>query len=63
METRKKHIVTKVEALHLLGVKATFLPFLEKVAKVPGRPRRDGYTMGELRRLFTAIRTAFDSRQ
>lgn len=61
MDTRSRPVVTKVEALHLLGVKAASLAFLEKAARVPEKPGRNGYTVTELNRLFAAIRTAFKS--
>ena len=57
----KTAVVTKMEAMHLLGVKASSLTFLEKVAKIPDIPKKEVYTTLELKRLFTAVRKALKS--
>lgn len=51
-------VVTTREALQLLGIRTDSLEWLERLAHIPPRPRRKGYSVLELRRLTIALKEA-----
>lgn len=56
MKVKHAPIVTITEALSLLGIRKSSLLLLEREAGIPESPGRDGYTAGQMRRLFDAVR-------
>jgi hypothetical protein len=53
-----KIAVTTKEALHLLGIRAKSLPWLEHRAGLVQRPRRIGFTAPEVKHLLNALKQA-----
>lgn len=62
MKARQTPIVTRREALSLLGIRKSSLFDLEREARIPRCRDREGYTPGELRRLFNAVRKVLGQR-
>lgn len=56
MKVKHAPIVTVTEALSLLGIRKSSLLLLEREAGIPEFQGRDGYTAGQMRRLFDAVR-------
>jgi hypothetical protein len=52
----EKIVVTTKEALHLLGIRARSLPWLEYRAGLTLRPRRTGFTSPEVKHLLKALK-------
>jgi hypothetical protein len=57
----EKIAVTTKETLHLLGIRATSLPWLEQKAGLSSRPRRIGFTPPEVQHLLKALKQAVGS--
>jgi len=52
----EKIVVTTKETLHLLGIRAKSLPWLEHRAGLVARPRRMGFTAPEVHHLLKALK-------
>ena len=52
----EKIVVTTKETLHLLGIRAKSLPWLERRAGWIPRPRRIGFTASEVKHLLKALK-------
>ncbi|MBI5244078.1 MAG: hypothetical protein HY922_10455 [Elusimicrobia bacterium] len=56
MGLSRDFVITKGEALRILGIKGVSLDDLEHVAKIPSLHDREGYTSTELKRLMASLR-------
>lgn len=56
MKSGRGCVVTRNEALRLLGIRKGALISLEQAAKIPRAPERDGYTNKELTRLLAKLK-------
>lgn len=56
MEQSRQFVVTKQEALNILGIRKASLTQLERVARISGLPDRHGYTAVELKRLLAKLK-------
>lgn len=56
MEQARHFIITKREALNILGIRKASLAHIERAAKIPDIAHRDGYTAVELKRLLAKLR-------
>lgn len=58
MKDDKSFVLTKREAMDMLGIRGTLLAELEGLAKIPVASRRIGYTAAEARRMIGALLAA-----